>query len=287
MTDRPSPSLAGSPCSDAEWANRLYRRSVLKQQKLHAIADMLGPTDDLRCLDIGGDNGVVSLLLRKRGGSWTSVDLDEASVDAIRRLVGEPVFQVDGRSLPFPDCSFDAVVVVDFLEHVHTDREFAAEMARVLRPGGTLVVNVPHIKSRSVLTRLRSRLGLTDEKHGHVRSGYTRAELRAVLGDDFRVEREREYCGSFSEGLDIALNAALERRSAGSPRSAKGALVTDSDLTKLEKEYRVLSAVYPALRAWSALDVLLPLQSRYRLIVRARRLGGDPPEPPPASRADR
>jgi SAM-dependent methyltransferase len=260
---------------------------VLKQQKFSAIKDMLGPTDDLRCLDIGGDNGVVSLLLRRGGGSWTSVDLDEASVDAIRRLVGEPVHRVDGRSLPFPDRSFDAVVVVDFLEHVHTDREFAAEMARVLRPGGTLVVNVPHIKSRSVLTRLRPKLGLTDEKHGHVRAGYTLAGLRAVLGDEFQVEREREYCGSFSEGLDIALNAALERRSAGSPRSAKGALVTGSDLAKLEREYRVLSAVYPALRAWSALDVLLPLQSRYRLIVRARRLGGDPPEPLPASRAGR
>jgi tRNA1(Val) A37 N6-methylase TrmN6 len=50
----------------------LFRRSVLKQRKLAEVAEMLGPTGRLRCLDLGSDNGVVSLLLRERGGSWAS-----------------------------------------------------------------------------------------------------------------------------------------------------------------------------------------------------------------------
>ena len=56
------------PGSAREWAVALFRRSVLKQRKLAEVAGMLGPTAGLRCLDLGSDNGVVSLLLRERGG---------------------------------------------------------------------------------------------------------------------------------------------------------------------------------------------------------------------------
>ena len=58
--------------ADASPAITLFRKSVLKQQKWHAISALLGATDGLRCLDIGSDNGVVSYLLRARGGSWAS-----------------------------------------------------------------------------------------------------------------------------------------------------------------------------------------------------------------------
>ena len=45
------------------------------------------PREGLRCLDLGSDNGVVSLLLRERGGSWASGDLTEEAVASIRSLV--------------------------------------------------------------------------------------------------------------------------------------------------------------------------------------------------------
>ena len=57
------------------WPKALFRRSVLKQRKLAELVAMLGPTAHLRCLDLGSDNGVISLLLRERGGSWASGDL--------------------------------------------------------------------------------------------------------------------------------------------------------------------------------------------------------------------
>lgn len=60
-----------------DWPLRLFNKSVLKQRKLREIVDMLGPVDGQHCLDIGGDNGVISYLLRQRGGAWKSADLDE------------------------------------------------------------------------------------------------------------------------------------------------------------------------------------------------------------------
>ena len=78
------------------------------------------------------------------------------------------------------------------------------------RPGGLLVVNTPHLK-RTLLRRLRHALGQTDEKHGHLRPGYTPERLRELLGRSFEMERHRTYSRFFSEAVDTALNWGMER----------------------------------------------------------------------------
>ena len=108
------------PPDARDWAVKLFRRSVLKQRKLAQIGAMLGPTAGLRCLDLGSDNGVVSLLLRRGGGTWASADLTEEAVASIRELVEDDVHLVAGGRLPFGDGAFDRVAVVDMLEHVQT-----------------------------------------------------------------------------------------------------------------------------------------------------------------------
>src|SRR5262245_57676609 len=105
---------------------------------------MLGPVDGKRCLDLGSDNGVVSLLLRRQGGTWASGDLTPETVEAIRDLVETDVHLVQEDRLPFADAEFDVVVVADMIEHVTNERVFVADLARILKPGGRLLVNTPH-----------------------------------------------------------------------------------------------------------------------------------------------
>jgi 2-polyprenyl-3-methyl-5-hydroxy-6-metoxy-1,4-benzoquinol methylase len=105
------------------WPVRLFRKSVLKQNKYNVITTLLGQTDHLHCLDIGSDNGVISYLLRQRGGTWKSADLEDSAVQSIRELVQDDVFKIDGRRTSFEDNEFDRVVIVDFLEHIQTDQE--------------------------------------------------------------------------------------------------------------------------------------------------------------------
>jgi SAM-dependent methyltransferase len=254
--------------ADPDWALALFRRSVLKQRKLAELAAMLGPTAGLRCLDLGSDNGVVSLLLRRGGGEWASADLTEESVASIRELVKSDVHRLEDERLPFADAAFDRVAVVDMLEHVADDRAFVDELFRVLKPGGRLVVNTPHLKD-TALRRLRHRLGLTDERHGHVRPGYTLASLRALLEPRFDLDAHRTYSRFFTETVDTAIQLALART--GKKGSAKGMVVTGSDLRRHRRLFRAYSAAYPAVWAVSRLDLLLPWTSGYMLIAAATR----------------
>jgi SAM-dependent methyltransferase len=257
--------------ADTEWAVALFRKSVLKQAKLRRILELLDDPAGKTNLDIGADNGVISYLLRQRGGRWSSADLDERAVASIRQLVGNEVYQLDGATTPFSDRSFDQVVIVDYLEHISDDRAFARELERIVKPGGTVIVNVPHLQPGSPLNRLRHRIGLTDEWHGHLRPGYTVESLRDTLGPRFELERVVTYSRFGSELVDTALNGLYEamRKRKGVAGSAKGAVVTGTDLRQYRKQFRMLSLLYPALRVTAAVDRLLPWQAGHKLIVRA------------------
>lgn len=254
------------------WALELFKRSVLKQQKFAGIKALLGDTAGRRCLDIGADNGVVSLLLRQNGGDWASADLAPEAVESIRSLVGGRVERIDGGPTPFADQEFDTIVVVDFLEHIPEDAAFVAELARIIKPGGRLIVNVPREPRWSLVWPLRHALGLTDQWHGHLRPGYRRDSLSALLEPYFEVTAARTYCKTFSELLDTALNFGYvikQRRQGGRTSTAKGTVVTQTDWSK--GGAGALKVLYPLMRAWVGLDVLLPFFKGYRLIVQARR----------------
>jgi ubiquinone/menaquinone biosynthesis C-methylase UbiE len=255
------------------WPIRLFNKSVLKQRKFKEITTLLGPTHGLHCLDIGSDNGVISYLLRQRGGTWKSADLDAQSVAAIRELVQSEVYQIEGGQTPFQDNEFDRVVIVDFLEHIPNDGECLEELFRVLKPDGELIINVPHIKP-SLLRRFRLAIGQTDEKHGHLRPGYTRETLLALAGERFALEQHKTYSRFFSELIDTLIVHTVyllkQHKNKKKQQSHKGAIVTGQDLSAYKSMFRLYSLIYPIIWIFARLDQLLFWRSGYMLIVRAR-----------------
>lgn len=256
---------------EANLALAMFSKSVMKQAKLAALRGLLPPTSELACLDIGGDNGVISYFLRQGGGRWTSGDLTEEAVASIRELTGGECLTLDGKRTPFPEAAFDLVVVIDFLEHISDDRGFVAELARILKPGGGLVVNVPHAKRLSLIRPLRLALGLTDEKHGHLRPGYSRRQLREMLEPFFQVEAETTYSRFFSELVDAVLSFAFAAVGGGNGKGgAKGVIVTGKDVRK-GGAYRLFAAAYPLIWFFTRLDRLLFFTRGYCLAMRARK----------------
>ncbi|MSU71319.1 MAG: class I SAM-dependent methyltransferase [Opitutus sp.] len=103
--------------------------------------------EDANVLDAGcGTGGLLRRLSGLHPGwKWTGVDLSPAACRFARERAG-PTTEIKEASvtaLPFPDASFDALVSADALYHVADDAAALREFARVLRPGGIVVVNVP------------------------------------------------------------------------------------------------------------------------------------------------
>ncbi|MDH3280198.1 MAG: class I SAM-dependent methyltransferase [Gammaproteobacteria bacterium] len=267
-----APEVAGGVREERDILLKLYDKSVLKQAKHAAIAAWLPDVRGKTCLDVGADNGVLSYLLRQRGGEWYSADLDARVVESIQRMVGDRVYQFDGGRTGFADRFFDVIVIIDFLEHIDADKKFVAELRRIIKPDGMLIVNVPHYKPRSPIRLLRLMLGLTDEKHGHVRPGYTKRTLTDVLGPEFAVRAEHTYSKFFVELIDAGISFVFDRLNR-SQTSQKGVVVTGEDMRKHAKKFRLFAMIYPIVWGMSQLDRLLFFAPGYSLIVKAEPQG--------------
>jgi len=86
-------------------------------------------------------------------------------LDEVESRVG--AVQGDALALPFPDDAFDRVIASEILEHIPDDEQAMRELARVLRPGGTMAITVPRAGPEFI------NWSLSDDYHnvpgGHVR----------------------------------------------------------------------------------------------------------------------
>lgn len=69
------------------------------------------------------------------------VDVEGADAFGMRRAPG--IVYYDGSILPFPENSFDVLLCVEVLEHVPDPDRFLADLYRVLKPGGRLILTIP------------------------------------------------------------------------------------------------------------------------------------------------
>ena len=102
-------------------------------------ADVVPSGAALRVLEAGCGTGLVLECLRARGARDVfGVDLS-AGMLGVAREQGERVAQASVTDLPFPDATFDAAFSFKVLAHVPDVQRAVAEMARVVKPGGTIV----------------------------------------------------------------------------------------------------------------------------------------------------
>jgi len=191
-------------------------------------------------VDIGAAGGGNTRVLRAHGWRELVVEYGEegartASSRGLRTVRG------DATALPLRAGSVDLVVAFDVLEHISDDAAAAAEIGRVLRPGGTLLVAVPCDMAL---------WSAHDEAVGHVRR-YDREGLRAlVAGAGLVVEDLRSW--------NVLLRPVVRLRRRSS---------TESDLTELNPVVNAgLTAIIRAERH-------LPVSGRkgVSLVLRARR----------------
>lgn len=91
----------------------------------------------LKILDVPAGSGLLADALRGHGHAVTCGDINRERPDYRYVDMAEP--------LPFPDGAFDAAICLEGVEHLVNPVQWIAELARVTRPGGEIVVSTPNV----------------------------------------------------------------------------------------------------------------------------------------------
>jgi SAM-dependent methyltransferase len=137
-------TVAPTPLEYAAWRESTLGR-ITERLERAVILDLAGPLDGLEVLDVGAGDGAYALALAGHGARVTALD---ASLPALRaasrraRVAAAPVTLVagDALALPFDGGTFDLAIAITALCFVRSPEQAVSEAARVLRPGGRLVV---------------------------------------------------------------------------------------------------------------------------------------------------
>ncbi len=193
-----------------------HRVHVVRSREVGTLLDWAGDLQGKRLLDVAGGDGYWAAQAQRKGAAAVNVDIARPKLVRGKRYDHAPA-QVEGDALalPFADATFDVVLSVCAIEHFDDGGTALAEMARVLRPGGRLVLSADTLSRAARWPELDA----AHRRRYHVKSTYTHERLADLLAErGLDVQRhsylfrssaaERLYLTLSAKGTRVGWNAA-------------------------------------------------------------------------------
>jgi 2-polyprenyl-3-methyl-5-hydroxy-6-metoxy-1,4-benzoquinol methylase len=172
---------------EAEGRSRNFLRILASLEKLLPARG--------RLFDVGAATGILLRLARERGWSAEGIEASEWAVAFAAENYAIRLNQGFFEEAPLAPCSYQAVTMVDFIEHTPTPREAVAKANKILAPGGILCLVTPDIHSRAAR--------LAGMRWWHLRPGhlayFSLPSLRKLLSEaGFEIVKRKKYAWTFS-----------------------------------------------------------------------------------------
>src|SRR3989442_11060787 len=225
---RPVPAVWSSTDRFARTAERVAARQDARAAHLaERVRDFVQPRGDERAIDVGTGAGALAFalapLVREVVGLDPVPELLELA--RARALSNTEFVEGDGGELPFPDASFDLAGTHRTLHHVGRPERVVAELARVTRPGGhVLVVDQLAPDDAAAAAVLHEFETVRDPSHARLLTDGELGELFAANGHVLLRERLEDEQRDLARYLDLA-RCAGERRAHAEELAASDARV--------------------------------------------------------------
>ena len=210
-----------SQIEDTHWWFR-GRREIFTR-----LLDPLGKAR-LRILDIGFGTGAMLTFL-SRYGDVVGMDMSVEAIRFARTRCDRPMLLGDITHVPLATASLDLVTAFDIIEHVDDDAAALAELARICRPGGHMLITVPALQF----------LWGNQDVISHHRRRYTLREVEARVRTAGFTPRRLSYFNALLFPAVAAVRVA--RRLRGEPQ---GPVKSDFTMTKPGLVNDVLARVF-------------------------------------------
>lgn len=236
------------------------RRRTLPDGVAQAVRDTIlrsGLPPRFRLLDLGAGTGRIGWPFVRAGDDYTGADLSSGMLRVFaQRHPDARLVQADGTMLPFPDRSFDAVLLVQVLNRVEGWRQLLADTIRVLRPGGIVATGRVTAPDDGVDALMKNRLAeILDRMDVHPYRGKFREDAMRWLARRMPNPAVRVVSSWTAERTPRAF---LQRHARGARFSVLPEHVKQNALRELGNW---------AMEQFGSLDAARPEDHRFELII--------------------
>lgn len=193
------------------WFESRLGKCVLEYEK-ELVLELAAPKAGEKVLDVGVGSGIFALELIGRGADVAGIDVSRRMLDIARSKGVTNVALCDAVSLAFPDESFDLVISITALEFIGDYEKAIAEMARVCKRGGRVVVGTLGSRSPWAVKRRRAARRDPDSVFRDARF-YSFGELKAAAEKHGRgcVVKGAIYAPPFDNALCVLVGRMIEK----------------------------------------------------------------------------